>query len=89
MQAASKANNAFDCPVVSSANMIAVSNALDAPANIADIPTKAASGIVISDEGKKLMITLPSSAPVAPPIVNNGAKVPPEVPLPSATASLA
>lgn len=32
------------------------------------------------------MITLPNKAPVAPPIVSNGASVPPEVPLANATA---
>ncbi|MNE06812.1 hypothetical protein D3C87_2131950 [compost metagenome] len=39
----------------------------------------------ISDSGKILKINMPKIAPAAPPIVNKGASVPPEVPLPKAT----
>src|SRR5690349_9564704 len=65
--------------------MIDVSSARDEPANMADIPTSAASVIVTPECGKMLIQAMPSSAPVAPPMVSSGASVPPEVPLPSAT----
>src|SRR5690349_11318707 len=74
----------LNCPVVSSAKRIEVSTARDAPANIAAIPTSAATEIEISDDGKKLAMAVPIKAPAAPPIVRSGASVPPEVPLPSA-----
>ena len=77
-------NNALDCIVVSSAKMIEVSKARDAPANIAAIPTNAVKGIEISALGKNCKINKPINEPVAPPIVKSGASVPPEVPLPNA-----
>ena len=52
-QAASNGNNAFDCEVVSNAKMIAVNKALDAPANMADMPMSAASGKVMPEEGNR------------------------------------
>src|SRR3954467_11532150 len=63
-----------------------VSSALDAPANIADIPINAARGIEIPALEKKLLNESPNNPPVAAPIVNNGASVPPDVPLPKAMA---
>src|SRR5690606_25911152 len=74
------------CPVVSTAKMMDVNSALEEPANMADIPTKPASGNTTPDSGKKYSKPVPKIAPVAPPMVNNGASVPPEVPLPSAMA---
>ena len=65
--------------MVSSAKIIEVNNALDAPANIADIPITAAMESVMPEAGNKYRVTLPNNIPVAPPIVNNGAKVPPEI----------
>ena len=86
VQVAKRGNNAFGCPVVSSANTIEVRKALEAPANIADIPTNTESGIVIPTSGNQNIPTLPNNAPIAPPIVSNGANVPPEVPLPNEIA---
>src|SRR6478735_4457612 len=62
-----------------------VSSALDAPANIEAIPTSAASVMLTGNAGKNLCTDIASSAPAAPPIVNSGASVPPDVPLPSET----
>src|SRR5690606_1488785 len=81
VQVASKGNNALDCPVVSRAKAIDVRNALEAPANNADIPTSTANGIFIPTSGNQYIPTLPSNAPAAPPMVIKGASVPPEVPL--------
>src|SRR5690606_38137454 len=81
VQVASKGNNALDCPVVSRAKTIDVRNALEAPANNADIPTSTANGIFIPTSGNQYIPTLPSNAPAAPPMVIKGASVPPEVPL--------
>ena len=83
---ANRGNKALDWEVVSKAKIIEVSKALDAPANIADIPANAARGIVTPEEGKKYRMILPNNAPVAPPMVNKGANVPPDVPLPKAIA---
>jgi hypothetical protein len=51
---------------------------------MAAMPTNAAKGRVTPDAGNKRNTTLPNIAPVAPPMVSNGASVPPEVPLPNA-----
>ena len=50
------------------------------------MPSNAAIGMVIPELGKNIKITAPVIAPAAPPMVNNGASVPPDVPLPRATA---
>src|SRR5690606_25046980 len=84
-QAPSNGNKPFICPVVSNANTTEVRNALDAPANIAAIPISAAVGRLISSVGNKYNNNIPSNAPAAPPMVSNGASVPPDVPLPSDT----
>src|SRR3954471_12544554 len=86
MQALSNGSRALDCMVASSEKIMEVSSARDAPANMADIPTSAQSGMLNPHCGKKLRIKYPDKAPVAPPIVSSGARVPPEVPLPSAIA---
>ena len=72
--------------MVSNPKMIEVRTALEAPANMADIPISAASVSVIPDPGYVLIIIVASNAPVAPPIVSKGASVPPEVPLPKEIA---
>ena len=58
-------------------------NALDAPANNAAMPTKAAN--FKSIDGIVAIATPATTCPSAPPMVNNGAIVPPEVPLEMAT----
>src|SRR5690606_39773451 len=68
--------------VTSNAKTIDVNRALADPANMLAIPIKAQVGKLISLCGKKYKIDIPNASPVAPPIVNNGAKVPPDVPLP-------
>ena len=79
---ANNGNRALDCPVVSRANTMEVMKARDDPANMADMPTNAASGRVTPEEGNMVRMALPSNAPMAPPMVSNGASVPPDVPLP-------
>src|SRR5690606_11217539 len=68
--------------VTSNAKTIDVNKALADPANILAIPIKAQVGKLISLCGKKYKVTIPNAKPVAPPMVNKGANVPPEVPLP-------
>src|SRR6187402_1507426 len=46
----------------------------------------AAKGMLIPESGKNFKTAIPITAPAAPPMVNNGAKVPPDVPLPNAIA---
>jgi len=76
-------NNACGCAVVSIKKTIEVSIALEAPANIAAIPIIAAVARLIPLPGNICNTSVPSKAPAAPPIVNKGASVPPEVPLPA------
>ena len=70
--------------MVSNANTTEVSTAREAPANSAAMPTSAASRGSRCSHGAQRAAARPSSAPSAPPMVNSGASVPPEVPLPSA-----
>jgi len=74
----------FGCNVVSKANTTLASNAREAPANIDAIPTRAATRMSNPAWGKIAITPAPASAPLPPPIVINGARVPPEVPLLSA-----
>lgn len=68
--------------VVSNAKTTEASSARDAPANIAAIPTSAQMRVSIPNCGTSMLIPSPIATPQPPPIVNNGASVPPEVPLP-------
>ena len=68
------------------AKVMLVRYALEAPANIADMPINAAMGILMPASGKMYLTNIPIIAPAAPPMVNNGASVPPDVPLPNAMA---
>src|SRR5438045_7564239 len=77
-------SNPSGCSVVSNANTADASSARDAPAKIAAMPTSAAMRMSMPHEGNRRAAPAPSSAPIAPPIVNSGASVPPLVPLPSA-----
>src|SRR5690349_25065856 len=72
--------------VASSAKAMLVRYAREAPANMADMPISAAIGRPMCADGKTSTSTEPAIAPQAPPMVNKGASVPPEVPLPSAIA---
>jgi hypothetical protein len=72
--------------VVSIAKTIEVSTARDAPVNIAVMPTNPATRGSIFIHGARTRPALPIIAPSAPPIVNNGARVPPDVPLPNEIA---
>ena len=68
--------------VVSNANTTDASSARDAPANMAAIPTSAPMRRSIPARGAAAAAPAARTAPSAPPMVNNGASVPPEVPLP-------
>ena len=81
MHAQINGNKACGWAVVSIRKTIEVSIALEAPANIAAIPIKAAVAMFIPLSGNICNTIIPSKAPVAPPIVNKGANVPPDVPL--------
>ncbi len=63
-------------------------SAREAPENIAAMPTSAAMRTSIPRCGAIALAATPIRAPSPPPIVNNGASVPPEVPLPRAIAQL-
>ncbi len=60
--------------------------ARDAPVKSAAMPTSAAMRGSSPAQGKRWVRPSPSAAPKPPPTVKRGASVPPEVPLPSATA---
>src|SRR4051794_15110473 len=70
--------------VASKAKIKDVRNAREDPANMAAIPTRAE--IRMSSVRKKTdpLSSAPEMDPMPPPIVNSGASVPPDVPLPSA-----
>ena|SRR6266496_533791 len=85
MQAPNNGNKPCGCKVVSKAKTIDVNKALEAPANIAAIPINAQVGRLISVKGKIFCTIIPNNTPNAPPIVNKGARVPPDVPLPKET----
>ena len=83
VQPASSGSSPNGWRVISKAKTIAASSACDAPAKIAAMPTSAATLRVDvrrrRDRGRD---RTPSSAPRPPPMVNSGASVPPDVPLP-------
>ncbi|OIQ80356.1 hypothetical protein GALL_379000 [mine drainage metagenome] len=84
-QPSSSGSRPGSCQVVSSANTTDMNSARDAPAKIAAMPTSAASPGARPSCGKASASACPSVAPRQAPTVINGASVPPEVPLPSAT----
>src|SRR5690348_12694948 len=69
--------------VHSNAKIADARRARDAPANIAAIPTSAATRMSTPNEGTITVASEPSNDPMPPPIVKSGASVPPLVPLPS------
>lgn len=85
-EVANNGKSALNCPVASKAKTIEVKSAREAPAKSAAIPTKAAKVTVTPEFGKQKIINIPNKDPKAPPMVSNGAKVPPEVPLPNEIA---
>ncbi len=72
------------CRVVSNANTTDARNAREAPAKRAAMPTRAAMRTSTPSCGRTAIAAAPSTDPSAPPSVKSGARVPPEVPLPSA-----
>src|SRR5215469_13606946 len=71
------------CNVVSKANTAEASRAREEPANNAAMPTSAAILTSTPASGTSHWAAAPQAAPSPPPMVNRGASVPPEVPLPS------
>src|SRR5437588_11652804 len=70
------------CRVVSKAKTTDASSAREAPANIAAIPTSAQMRGSMPNLGNCTASSSPRKTPQAPPMVNSGANVPPDVPLP-------
>ena len=58
-------------------------NARDAPANMPAMPTSAAIRKLMPLSGEIQCIACPHTTPNPPPMINSGASVPPDVPLPS------
>src|SRR5215470_23660 len=85
LQPASRGRSPIGCRVVSNANTTDASNACDAPAKMDAMPTSAATCGSTPSDGATATAAAPNSAPTPPPMVNNGASVPPDVPLPRYT----
>src|SRR5689334_24749042 len=83
VQPANSGSKPMGSSVVSNANTAEAMKARDAPPNMAAIPTSAATRTSTCKLGQSATIAPPPASPSAPPIVHNGASVPPDVPLES------
>ena len=79
MQPPSSGKRPSGCNVVSNAKTIDANRAREAPAKMAAMPTKPAMRGSIPSAGNNDAPSAPTVAPRPPPIVNSGAKVPPDV----------